>query len=103
LHIKNTILIILIGTILSSCSTDKVYYIDAENRNNRHSGQSPDAAWASLEKVNETIFQPGDQILFKAGAQWEGQLELKGSGTSEAHIRVNRYGKGKNPAIHGKG
>jgi hypothetical protein len=100
---KNTLLIIIIGILFSSCTSENVYYIDPENGNDRHSGLSPDAAWASLEKVNETIFQPGDQILFKAGAQWEGQLELKGSGTSEAPIRINRYGEGKNPAIHGQG
>ena len=41
--------------------------------------------------------------LFKAGASWEGQLELKGSGTEEAPIQVNKYGEGANPAIHGKG
>ncbi len=99
---KKTILLLLI-TILYSCTSERVYYIDADNGSDHHSGRSPNAAWASLEKVNQTVFQPGDQLLFKAGAQWEGQLEFKGSGTSEAPIKVGRYGEGKDPAIHGQG
>jgi hypothetical protein len=88
---------------LFSCTDKTVYYIDAESGNNSNSGHSPQSAWATLEKINQTVFNPGDKIYFRAGATWEGQLELKGSGTEEAPIEINRYGAGENPAIHGKG
>jgi hypothetical protein len=89
--------------LLISCTNQSVYYVDAENGNDANSGHSQQKAWASLEKVNNTVFLPGDQVLFRAGAVWEGQLELKGSGIAETPIKINRYGKGKNPAIHGEG
>lgn len=88
---------------LISCATENIYYIDAEYGNDANAGHSPESAWASLEKVNQTEFKPGDKILFKSGSSWNGQLELKGSGSAEAPIQINKYGDGKNPAIHGKG
>jgi len=105
-------LLINLCTILLFCACDNssgeyvettVYYIDAESGNDSNSGQSPQSAWATLEKVNQTIFTPGSKIFFKAGGSWEGQLELQGCGTKEAPIQINKYGKGKKPAIHGNG
>ena len=101
---------VLIVSMLFSCDSLSdnyndagVYYIDAESGDDSNSGHSPKSAWQSLEKVNQTVFEPDDKILFKAGISWEGQLEVQGSGAKEAPIQINRYGEGKNPAIHGKG
>jgi Right handed beta helix region len=79
------------------------YYIDANNGNDINSGHSPQSAWQTLKKVNQTVFQPGDKIFFKSGDSWGGQLELRGSGTPAAPIQINKYGEGKKPAIYGKG
>ncbi|MCK5372405.1 MAG: right-handed parallel beta-helix repeat-containing protein, partial [Cyclobacteriaceae bacterium] len=68
-----------------------------------NSGYSPQKAWASLDKINSMEFKPGDQILFKAGTEYVGQLEPKGSGVADIPIIINKYGEGKKPAIHGKG
>lgn len=90
--------------VLVSCtSNSSTYYVDAENGNDGNSGLSPGSSWQTLNKVNQTTFKPGNVILFKAGCAWNGQLEVKGSGTEDAPILINRYGKGKNPAIHGLG
>lgn len=89
--------------LLFSCSNKAAYFIDAENGDDTNSGHSPKTAWKSLEKVNNTTFIPGDNIYFKAGNSWKGQLELKGSGTFETPIQINKYGQGTNPAIHGNG
>lgn len=99
---KNIYSIVLL-LLLFSCSNRAEYFLDAENGNDTNSGHSPKSAWKSLEKVNETFFNAGDNIYLKAGNSWNGQLELKGSGTSETPIQMNRYGEGKNPAIHGNG
>lgn len=96
--------IVLFSTFLllfSNCT--KVYYVDSELGNDSNSGTSPDKAWASLEKVNESVFEPGDKILFKSGTTYYGQLEPKGSGFEGKPIIINRYGIGKKPAIHGNG
>ncbi len=100
---KSTALILFSLVFLISCANKSIYYIDAENGNDANDGHSPTSAWASLEKVNQTEFKPGNKILFKAGSTWHGQLELKGSGSAEAPIQINKYGEGNNPAIHGKG
>lgn len=78
-----------------------VYYIDAEAGDDAADGLSAETPWKSLEKINETVFQPGDCILFKAGCSWTGQLWPKGSGTEEAPIRIDRYGEGAAPLIIG--
>lgn len=97
------LLFILLTLIFVSCSNKNTYYIDSVNGNDSNTGTSPKSAWQSLEKVNETVFQPGDKLLFKSGSSWTGQLEPKGSGTETSPITINKYGDGKNPAIHGKG
>ena len=101
---KHTLFLFIIALSFSCSNIDvNEYYIDAENGNDDNSGNSPKSAWQSLDKVNQTVFKAGDKILFKAGSSWEGQLELQGSGTKEAPIQINKYGEGKNPAIHGNG
>lgn len=98
---KNSLFILCIFIFFTSCT--KVYYVDSESGNDSNSGNSPSKAWASLQKINQTIFQPGDKILFKSGTNYYGQLEPKGSGSQEKPILINAYGSGKKPAIHGKG
>lgn len=100
---KNVILSILVILVLMLTSCSSTYYIDADNGNDSNSGNSPEKAWASLSKVNSIVFQPGDKILFKSGTSYVGQLEPKGSGAEGKPIIINRYGKGRKPAIHGKG
>jgi len=93
----------LLSFLLFFYSHAKVYYVDAFAGNNSNSGLSPSKAWASLEKVNQMVFQPGDKILFKSGTTYFGQLEPKGRGAKGNPIFIDRYGKGPRPAIHGKG
>lgn len=99
-----SIMLILFSIICSVLwANESIHYVDSKNGNDANDGHSPKSAWASIEKVNRTIFKPGDIILFKSGSSWNGQLELKGSGSVKAPIQINKYGEGKNPAIHGKG
>ncbi len=99
---KNIIYLFLLF-LLASCGQSGVYYIDSQNGEDTNSGHSSKSAWASLDKVNETQFKAGDKIYFKAGCEWNGQLEVKGSGSKEAPIQINKYGIGKNPVINGRG
>lgn len=79
------------------------YHVDSIAGNDSNGGGSPSEAWRSLEKVNATIFQPGDKLLLKAGATWTGRLHPKGSGNAANWIVVDRYGEGPQPVIHGGG
>jgi autotransporter-associated beta strand protein len=93
----------LMAIILSSSTLRAVdYYVDPAGNDSNH-GTSPSAPWQSLGKVNGTVFQPGDQILFKRGGTWFGTLSPQGQGDSSATIRLSSYGEGAKPLIHGNG
>ncbi|WNR46165.1 right-handed parallel beta-helix repeat-containing protein [Paenibacillus roseipurpureus] len=80
-----------------------IYYVDSLGGDDMNGGTSESAAWKTLSKVNATTFVPGDQILFKAGGIWTGQLSPKGSGSSGSPIIINQYGTGSKPIINGGG
>lgn len=82
------------------------YYVDANNGNDDNNGTSESSAWRSITKVNSVTFQPGDQILFKAGCSWEGEILMpKGNGTANAPITISKYGdeSEENPHFDAKG
>ncbi len=80
-----------------------VYYVDAVGGNDSHAGTSAGAAWQTLAKVNGTVFQPGDAILFKADGVWTGTLSPQGSGVQGQPITIDMYGSGRKPLIAGAG
>ncbi len=88
---------------VASLTYAKDYYVDAEHGQDSNSGRSEQKAWASLWKVNNKKFKPGDRILFRAGTKYHGQLILKNSGAAEKAIIVSAYGEGEKPQIHGRG
>ena len=75
------------------------YYVDATNGKDSNNGISPETAWQTIDRVNQEKFQPGDQILFKAGETWTGALKPKGSGVDGAPIVIASYGEGKKPIL----
>jgi len=78
-------------------------YFDATNGNDLNDGNSPQTAWKSIDKINSLTLNPGDSILLKAGEEWTGQLVLIGSGNEDNPIRLDKYGEGDKPVIHGTG
>lgn len=68
------------------------YYVDATAGNDANDGLTEATAWKSFTKVNATTFNPGDQILFKRGETWTGELMPKGSGIAGAPIVIASYG-----------
>ena len=81
----------------------KQYFIDSSSGDDSRSGRSESAAWKSLEKVNGTVFQPGEKILFKAGTTYQGQLHPQGSGIEKSPIVIDMYGQGEKPLIAAEG
>jgi len=86
-----------------SPASSTTYYVDSQSGNDANSGISPAVAWKSLERVNTTIFHPGQRILLKSGSVWQGQLWPKGSGTEGHPITVSMYDGGIKPIINGAG
>ncbi|RKX43979.1 MAG: right-handed parallel beta-helix repeat-containing protein [Verrucomicrobia bacterium] len=87
----------------SFSSSGTVYYVDSVGGDDANPGTSAQGAWASLTNVNGRVFAPGDQILFRSGSRFSGQLKPQGSGTPAQPIRINRYGEGPKPRIDGEG
>jgi hypothetical protein len=83
------------------------YYVDSETGDDSHTGTSPSQAWKTLERCNANVFQPGDNLLFKAGLRFSGQLAPQGSGATVddkvVPIAVGKYGEGPLPRIDGEG
>jgi hypothetical protein len=77
------------------------YYVDATAGDDDNAGTSTAAPWQSLTKVNAADLQPGDQVLFKRGETWTGQLAIPASGESGSPIRLADYGSGAKPIIDG--
>ena len=100
LIIFQVLLQIVFLLLITSCSRQTTYYIDPLG-NDTNPGLKTSAPWKTLEKVNSTIFLPGDRILFSAGGEWTGQLHPKGSGKTGNPIRIGKYGKGEKPSING--
>ncbi len=87
-------------TICAAGSAYAATYYVSPNGDDAASGTAPDAAWASVDKVSQTTFQPGDKILFEAGGVWEGQCYPKGSGEEGNPIYIGKYGDGAKPIIN---
>jgi len=66
----------------------KEYHIDSQER---------------FDALCGAVFGPGDVVLFKRGAQFEGMFAASGSGTEQAPIRIDVYGRGGRPTINGRG
>jgi hypothetical protein len=79
------------------------YYVDSQSGDDANSGTSAEEAWRSLDRVNSVVFAPGDEVLFRAGTRYTGQLRPQGSGKAGAPIIIDMFGEGPKPAIDGEG
>ncbi len=96
-------LLLIIGLLRAAQAWGAIYYIDSQSGVDSNSGLSPRLAWKSLGKVNQTVFQPADQVLFKCGSRFQGQLCPQGSGKPKQPIVFKSYGRGAKPRIDGAG
>ncbi len=96
---KFFITVVLTMVMFHAHGQSKTYFI-SPNGNDNASGLSVKTAWKSIDKVNQTTFLPGDQILFEAGGTWYGQLQPKGSGEKDKPIILSNYGGKQKPVIN---
>lgn len=93
------VLLLIPVTYAHAEETGTTYYVDSNAGSDDSSGTSQSEAWKSLDKVNGTVFQPGDKILFKADSVYVGHLYPAGSGKEGAPIVIDMYGEGAKPMI----
>ncbi len=93
---------------IALCCRASSYFVSTHG-DDGNTGTSVLSPWRTVNKVNSTIFSPGDQILFKRGDTWTvlnagGQLTISSSGISEsARIVYGAYGLGNKPIFEGTG
>ena len=84
-----------------------VYFVDNQSGDDARDGTSQTQPWKTLARVNAHVFQPGDQLLFKAGSRFTGQLRPQGSGKLDGDkavpITIGKYGDGPKPRLDGEG
>ncbi len=93
------------SALLLACSltaSATVYYVSPSG-DDSNNGTSQSTAWQSIDRVNQLSFsfQPGDQILFKRGGVFRGELIIGSNGTSAQPVTVGAYGSGDLPVIKG--
>lgn len=70
------------------------YYV-ATCGSDTNAGTSPDAPWQSLDKINNTSFQPGTIVRFRRGDLWRGQIK------AQSGVTYTAYGTGEKPKLYG--
>lgn len=91
--------LLLLGALTLFCIgilSAENYYVDAVNGSDANPGTSPQKAWKTVNKVNETTFSPGDVIHFRAGQIWRESLRCQ-SGAENKPLTYTSYGGGAKP------
>ena len=74
---------------LSQSLISATYYVDSVDGSDRNKGLSEASAWASLKKANKVKLKPGDSILLKRGATFNGSIKISEHGSAEAPITIS--------------
>lgn len=68
------------------------YYVDATRGRDSNTGLSHAQAWQTLSKVNNSLFNSGDNVYLLCGETWIGQqIIVDWSGTAEDNVIIGAY------------
>ncbi|UOE48189.1 right-handed parallel beta-helix repeat-containing protein [Mucilaginibacter sp. SMC90] len=90
--------LVLIFCLPQVASSKTIYYVSNDGSDS-NVGTSAVKPFKTIDKVNSLTLNPGDVIYFKKGDIFEGQLEIRQSGTSTMPIIIDSYGTGKNAVL----
>ena len=87
--------IIVFFLFITTCSAT-TYYVSGTG-NDTNPGTSITSAWASINKVNGTLFLPGDTLYFEGGQSFNGNIELTSSDANDPDnlFVISSYGAGR--------
>ncbi|MEX0274810.1 MAG: sulfatase-like hydrolase/transferase [Flavobacteriaceae bacterium] len=80
----------------------KTYYVSSSG-SDTNDGLSENTPWQTLDKVRNASINPGDQVFFKRGDVFVGQLRPSYSGSGGHPITFAAYGTGDKPVLTGSG
>jgi parallel beta-helix repeat protein len=98
---KNRTLVLAIVFLFITWAGNATNYYVSNSGDDSKAGTTSQTAWRTLNKVNNTKFAPGDQILFERGGVWREKLIVPSSGAPGNPIVFGAYGSGANPVIDG--
>src|SRR5882757_6592170 len=86
----------LFSTPSCATSAERTYYVDPAGSDDSD-GLSAGSAWRTLDRVNAALLTPGDTVLLRGGARFEGPLLLDGkdAGNAERPVTIGSYGDGR--------
>jgi hypothetical protein len=94
------LLAIVGGCLAAEAAAARIFHVDAAKGDDGRDGLTPETAWRTLGKVNRELLKPGDQVLFKRGELWRGQLHSQ-SGDATGVVLYGAYGEGAKPMLWG--
>ena len=75
--------------------TGTAYYVSNSGDDN-NDGLTPETAWETIDKVNQSSLDYGDAVFFERGGIYRGVLYLY---DPEGYVTVSAYGEGEKPVI----
>jgi predicted outer membrane repeat protein len=94
--------VMLVGALFAVSARAADYYVSSSEPSRTDSGPgSLSQPWATVAKVNASVFLPGDTVYFKKGDVWREMLTVPSSGNSSGPITFTAYGSGAKPVIAG--
>lgn len=92
------LIVLLAGLVFSSLGHAEVYCVDPTGTGGSGCGST---VFKTVGEVNNTLFLPGDQILFKHSGIWKEKLIAPSSGVPGNPITFGAYGEGEKPLLDG--
>lgn len=95
-------LLVALSFVLSLMAQATIYYVSPTGNDNNN-GTSQSTPWRTIDRVNQSTYQivPGDQVLFKRGGEYRGEIIWGVSGTAGSPVTYGAYGTGNDPIISG--
>jgi hypothetical protein len=86
----------LVFLLCSMSGFATTYYVSSTGSDS-NPGTSTAGAWATINKVNNTVFLPGDTLYFEGGQTFTGNIYLNGSDANDPNniFVISSYGTGR--------
>ena len=93
----------VMGSVLASkasrnnIDTNALCYYISTKGNDANDGLTPNTAWATVAKANQSILAPGCKILFEGGGIYYGTLQIGSNAGGDANnpVFISSYGTGR--------
>src|SRR5882672_4736938 len=93
-----TILKMALAFSLVTSSLGASYYLDSINDRDANDGLALVTAWQTIERANQQVYGPGDEISLRRGCSWHGAgFKASGNGSAASPIILADYGEAASP------